>query len=452
MQKGFLGESAGTFPGEHLGLRSIEASCIARGIEVAVINGQTANHRTLDETWAAIESAAAGGEPATVGFTGSSELFEEVEDLAGRVRARWPRAKVVLGHDFGTLNAREVLDRYPVIDFVIRGEGEQSYCDLAAALESGADLGGVPGLVYRRDGSRLASTGLHAPLDLDALPPPTRADVPPVLEMGLAAAAFASRGCAYRCNYCTTGALAGMLAGDGTHRYRSVTALADEIEALIRDYGVRHVTIIDDLFVSRQRSSRERARHFAQEIIDRGVDISLKFDCRVDSIEPELFGLLSQAGLREVFIGIESSSDSQLSYYNKTYDPAASSQEDFIRKQIAICHELDIKVSPGIITYHPHVTRDELLLTADLMDFCEYRASYPYWSTIMAYPGTQLYADYARDGLLTGEWPVPGWKFSDKRAERHYRSVKAAAAADPYDYETVRDTFRSELANWDLPL
>src|SRR5919201_4218949 len=60
-----------SLPGEHLGLRSIEASCAARGIPIDVINGQVLFHRSIAETWEALgASARRHGPPVLVGFTG----------------------------------------------------------------------------------------------------------------------------------------------------------------------------------------------------------------------------------------------------------------------------------------------------------------------------------------------------------------------------------------------
>lgn len=453
LQKQFLGPSAATFPGEHLGLRSMEAYALDHGVEVTVVNGQTSNHRTLDETWSAIEDAVAKmTDVSVIGFTGTCEMYPEVQYLAGRVKDRYPEIPTLVGHDFGTLNARKVLETNPDIDFIIRGEGERSATELAQALRSRGDVSQVPNLIYRRPGGGIAVNPMHSPLDLDAIPVATRGDLAAVTEMGLAAAVFTTRGCPYKCTYCTTGALGDLLPGEPAYRFRSVTRVVDEIETLVTEHGLRHVTVVDDLFVSKQKASQERAVAFAQEIIRRGLQVSLKVDCRIDSVDPAIFGLLARAGLSEVFVGIETSSDSQLENYRKTYSVTATSQESYIREQVGILRDLGIAVSPGIIAYHPKVTREELRLTADLIDFLGYRATYPFWSTIMAYPGTPLYTEYVKADLLDVGWPVPEWRFVDPRASRHYSAVKSAAQDNRFDFEYIRDAFRRGLDSWDMAL
>lgn len=395
LQKQFLGRHTATFPGEHLGLRSIEAYALDRGVEATVVNAQAENHRSLEDTWSAIEDAVAHmSDVSVIGFTGTCEMFSEIQDLAGRVKARWPEVSTLMGHDFSSLNAARLLSTNSDIDYIIRGEGEKSTTELAIALRRDGNVSGVPGLAYRRPDGRVAFNPMHTPLELDTLPLATRGDLPPVIEMGLAAAVFTTRGCPYKCTYCTTGALSRLQPHSLAYRSRSVVRVVDEIGKLVTQHGIQHVTIVDDLFVSKQRSSQERALNFAHEIIARELTVSLKVDCRVDSIDPVLFGKLAEAGLSEVFVGIETASDSQLANYRKIYSPTAENQESYIRKQIRILGDLGISVSPGIITYHPKVTREELTLTADLIDLLGYRATYPFFSRVMAYPGTPLYQEY----------------------------------------------------------
>lgn len=445
-----LGPAASTFPGEHLGLRSIQAYCREQGLKAEVVNGHVLRHLSLDETWQAIcDVYEAQGGLEIVGFTGTLEMFEENAELARRVKAAWPDTLTVFGHDFASLNYMRLLDENPQFDIVSRGEGEIAFAELGKAVRDKRPLNEVPNIAFRSEAGEIVTNPLHPGLDLDSLPFPDRGDLPHIMEMGLAPAVFTSRGCLYRCNYCTTGQIASLLKGRNSYRMRSIPKVVDEIESLIREYDLKWLTIVDDLFVGNEKHSRERAIEFAEEMIRRGVKIDFKIDVRIDSIEEELFALLAKAGLKEIFVGIETASDEQLAFYGKVYDRGAGSQFDVIKSKLDIVHKLGISVSPGILTYHPTVTRHQLQLTAELLEYCNYRASYPLWSTITIYPGTPLYEEYRQSGVVAGEWPYLGWKFADKKAEIHYLRVKRAAKEHRFDYEAMRKAFLDALDKWD---
>jgi len=356
-----------SLPGEHLGLRSIEASCMVRDIPVEVINGQVLFHRSIAETWAAIRGTAQrNGEPYLVGFTGPCQVFSENLELAAHAKQAWPGCTTVLGHDFATLNYPRILREHPEFDLVILGEGEVAFPALAEALAEGRNpaAAGIPGVAARHT----ALTSRPA-LDIDTLPWPSRGDLGAVLAAGLSAAVFTSRGCPYRCTYCTTGEVSAGIAARDRQRLKSLNNVVAEIEYLVTGHGVRFVNITDDLFLTKSPASRERAQDLARRLISAKLDLSFMCDSRIDSIDRETYGLLREAGLRRVFIGIETSNPQQLEFYNKRYTRSAN-RRSYIRSQLAIVEDLGIEVIPGIITYHAESSVAELRDALELIDEC----------------------------------------------------------------------------------
>ena len=99
---------------------------------------------------------------------------------------------------------RGQVDAGRLIDYLIVGEGEKGLEALAKSVL--CPNGGVPGLVYRKDGTNNEKSGSKAYPDLDALPLPDFSDTPPgryhspvpVLPY------LSSRGCPWRrCAFCT---------------------------------------------------------------------------------------------------------------------------------------------------------------------------------------------------------------------------------------------------------
>ncbi|MGO4716211.1 B12-binding domain-containing radical SAM protein [Bradyrhizobium sp. 2TAF24] len=439
-----------SFPGEHLGLLALTASCRAAGLEVASVNGQVANHRTLQQTWEAMVAAAPGG-PAVVGLSGPCQVLAENLALARRVRTHWPDCRIVMGHDFATLNYHRLLRTYDCLDAVVVGEGEGAFpriVDAARAGRSFVDIGGAA--VRDGRGEVRLSVTQALPLDLDTLPWVARDHLPQVLAAGMSAGIYSARGCPYRCSFCTTGQAAARLGKRGSHRLRSIDDVVDEIERLVTDFAIPHLTIVDDLFLTSHPESQERARLFADRLWRRSLGVPFMIDARVDSIDAATFSALRKAGLHRVFVGVETGSDAQLARYNKRYHRSVKDAA-FVERQMRVLVELGIDVVPGIITYHPEIEPIELIDTLKAIDASGYRGIYQFMNRLFVHPGTSLWQDYRLRGLLVEEWPVPQWTFRHDGAARLERDVLDAAAAG-LGFHEVRAIFergvRAWLAEW----
>jgi hypothetical protein len=130
---------------------------------------------------------------------------------------------------------------------------------------------------------------------------------------------FTKRGCPFRCAFCTKGArIDGVTAtGAAAWRHKSARASAREFLELADRFGAGHITITDDLFTGRDPRTHEWVGEFASELIDAGNRTSFMIDTRADGVDHELFALLRRAGLRRVFVGVESGSDEVLVELNK---------------------------------------------------------------------------------------------------------------------------------------
>jgi radical SAM superfamily enzyme YgiQ (UPF0313 family) len=433
-----------SFPGEHLGLQALASACRRKGLQVSVVNGQILLHKSLDETWRIILARAGNEPPAVVGFSGPNQVFAENVALARRVKERWSDTVTVLGADFATLNANRILNDYDVFDAIVEGEAEAAFPALCTAAAAGDAFAQLPGVVTR-DTVRVARRA-PPPLNLDDIPWVARDDTRAVLALGLSAGVYSSRGCPYRCSFCTTGQVSARNGQDG-HREKSIENVIDEIDYLATDFGIDHVTITDDLFVTKHPASQERARRFGARYKARGLSsIPFMIDCRVDSMDRETLSVLRSAGLYRVFVGIETASADTLDAYDKLYVNSALPQ--YINDRLRIASDLGIDVIPGIITYHPAVTVPELRRTLDVVDSVGYRGSFQFLNKVVAHPGTPIWNSYVAKGYLNPEWPVPQWGFRDSDAQSVADAAFAAAAAGG-DFDQIRGALLGAIEQWE---
>jgi radical SAM superfamily enzyme YgiQ (UPF0313 family) len=431
-----------SYPGEHLGLMALVAVLRQAGVPVRSVNGQTENHRLVDQTWDMMLRAGREISVDLIGFSGPCQVFEENRDLARRARKQWPNAKIVLGHQFATLNYKRILSDYPEFDIVAIGEAEASIVPLAAATGA-AELEKISGIAWRDDdGTIRIQRAPVEPLDLDTLPEIARDELPQILDIGVSATVYTTRGCPYRCSYCTTGQMAGQLHKKLGYRERSIEPVVDEIERLIKDFDIPHLTIVDDLFVAKTPESFARAIEFARTLRRRKVQVPFMLDCRLDSADPEVFRELREAGLYRVFVGIETGSGDQLTFYNKRY--GEKYDVDYVRRRVGGMQDLGIEVIPGILTYHPASSPEELRETLRVIDACGYVSTWQFLCEIFAHPGTTLWTQYHRAGWLETEWPVPVWQLQDSRT-RYVRDAVLKAVQDGGGHTEARDAFALAL-------
>jgi radical SAM superfamily enzyme YgiQ (UPF0313 family) len=441
-------EAISDFPGEHLGLGSIAAFCRSRGQTVTIVNGIAKEHRSIDETFADIQAAVlADGAPALIGFSGTSLVHAATTSLLQRCKEAWPDARTMLGYDFATLNYDRLLRTDTNIDFICRGEGELVFSTLLDRLVQKKDYTDIPGLAYRDARGQIAANEPIA-CNLNELPWPARDDLPHVLAAGLGPGVYASRGCPYRCNYCALGASSALLAKE-SYRLRDVEAVVEEIVFLYRDYGMRNVTIVDDLFVTKSPAAHERAHAFADLLISKQLDLRFMIDCRVDSIEKNLFEHLYRAGLRKIFVGVETPDPEQLAKYNKKYLIKKARPQDRLRE----AKDIGLEVVPGLLTFHPRSAVKELRRILEFVEDVGWHGKFQLLHRIRAYPGTPLYDEYSRDGLLTvGTWPNEDWVSADPRMDQFVKRVTFEALRPKSTWDDVKAIFRSELDALDAGL
>jgi radical SAM superfamily enzyme YgiQ (UPF0313 family) len=166
-------------------------------------------------------------------LVGIASLFTAYSDMALAVartaKASLPGCTVVLGGHHPTSLPAAVMEE-PAVDLVLRGEGEVGLPALAAALKSGRNFAGVPGIVYRNPDGTLHICEPALCRDPDQLPVPA---------FGLIRRKFyqrygmdsivvtAGRGCPLACSYCATGVRSWM-----GFRRRSVSAVLREIRTV----------------------------------------------------------------------------------------------------------------------------------------------------------------------------------------------------------------------------
>ena len=185
--------------------------------------------------------------------------------IAGLIRALRPSTRVVVGGYDPSLDV-DAYTQSPDIDFIVRGEGEHTLCELLRALENDRDASGIAGVSYRTpDGFQHNRDRAVAPLATSALRLPNRAAR--VLRgytlLGRRVDVVeTSRGCTYDCSFCSIIEMRGR----NFHPYSIDRVLADIADA--RAHGAEAIFMVDDNITL----DIERFEKLCTAIVDAGFD------------------------------------------------------------------------------------------------------------------------------------------------------------------------------------
>ncbi|MCD8045804.1 MAG: B12-binding domain-containing radical SAM protein [Clostridiales bacterium] len=284
-------------------------------------------------------------------------------ELADRVH-REGHAMVIMGGMHATYLPEEAAEH---ADHVITGEGEKVILDVVEGRRTEKIVQGIP--IENLD---------EVPFpDYDILKTPCES-----------ANVLTTRGCPYRCTFCTTSRMF------SPYRQRSVDHVIEEIR-MYKERGFRYMNFEDDNFTA----DKERAKEICRRMIAENLVFKETFFFgRADMADDEeLLDLLQQAHLTRVLIGIESLNQKALNSIHK------GQNIENIRKAGAACEKHGIRVIASIVLGLDDDTKEDIHRS---IQFAKDIHAYQLQPAILTpYPGTPVYEEMKQEGrMLDGSW------------------------------------------------
>ena len=232
---------------------------------------------------------------------GTSSMGTAAEILAAAKRVLG-NVTTVIGGIYPTLRYQEVLDLYPAIDFVVRGEGDLTFSELVNVLESNKSLDGVAGIAYISQGQVKVTAERPLIKNLDSLTPAWDLlewrdytyYIFPGSRLGVVST---SRGCGKSCWDCTQIRLKLRC-----WRARSVESVTAEIEMLVREFE------LDVILIANELSTRDQARwtKILDWLITKKLDVKLLVESTAADIirDKDIIQKYKRAGIVHILMGI----------------------------------------------------------------------------------------------------------------------------------------------------
>jgi radical SAM superfamily enzyme YgiQ (UPF0313 family) len=167
--------------------------------------------------------------------------------IAREVNRLHPSIKIILGGPQASVVDIQTMKAFPFIDFVVRGEAEETFPLLLEALSVtnvSIKLENLPGITFRRGNEIIHNSNAPPILDLDSLPLPAYYLDPNIkeyknipLEIG--------RGCPFNCTFCSTNDFF-----NRRFRFKSPQKMIEQMKLVKDMYGINHIDLMHDNFTA----------------------------------------------------------------------------------------------------------------------------------------------------------------------------------------------------------
>ncbi len=316
-------------------------------------------------------------------------LFAEVvKDIFPKTKIVWGgAAPTMLGHDF--INS-------PLVDIVIRGQGEKTIVELAKALENKKALNGIRGLLYKNrkkiiksSEREILSRDIFALYNYSLIPTERYLRKDEHINSRVLNH-VSSQGCPFGCGFCSEVPL--------YHRHwvaESTEKIIQEVSVLIETYNANGIKFYDaNFFVN-----KPRVLSFAQKVLDKGWKIRWAASAHPKNLlsyNKKELNIIKESGCSRILIGAESGNDEELKYIKKDI-----TTDDVIRVA-KMLKQIEIHGSFTIIVGYPGFPEDNIKKT---LDFGEKIARIGSIHEVKAhvftpYPGTPLYKQAIQYGFV----------------------------------------------------
>jgi magnesium-protoporphyrin IX monomethyl ester (oxidative) cyclase len=406
-------------PNAPLGIAYIGAVLEQAGYDVkildAFIEGWEVDTRVSEEKllvglpYERIKEIIASENPDVVGVTSMfTSQRKNVHRIAEVVKQVDRDIVVIIGGAHPTSAPESVLED-PNVDVIVLGEGDNTIVPLLCCIESNGNLAELDGIGFHGiSGCPVVIDKTTQIENLDTIPFPARHLLP--MEKYFAAgirhggysrgkravSMISSRGCQYRCNFCTA-----FKVFTRRPRMRSIKNVLAEIDELVNKYGVDEIFFEDDQLIAKQRRAGDLFDAMAAKYklvwdTPNGVSPWL--------LDDEIIGKMKAAGCYRINLAIESGNQYVLDkIINKPV------KLDRLPELVRTIRKYDIEVGTFLVVGNIGAGGIETIQQIkESFTFCRKLGLFPHASLLTAYPGSEVLDIAQKNNYL-----VPGFDWDN---------------------------------------
>lgn len=356
-----------------MGLHYLGAACIAAGHDVLCVNW-SAPGSSPQEIVATLNNY----KPEVIGFSIFHGNRWGALDIAQSARELLPRATIVFGGVGATFLPEFLLNNFPCVDIVVKGEADVSFPLLLRALQGGGALHAVPGIAFRR-GGEVVETEAPPPVEnLDDLPMPAERFTFQHLAL--------TRGCPGKCTFCGSPGFWGPKVRSHSPEY-----FVEQMR-LLHQRGVRFFYVSDDTFTLR----KDAVLRICELLGSIKLKVRWAAISRVDRVDSSILTAMRKAGCIQISYGVESGSPQIRKMMRKNVS------NEQVERAFRLTTEHGILARAYIIYGSPGETEQTIEESVQLLR--RIKPCISLFHVMSVFPGTELYKRCLQEERITEEY------------------------------------------------
>ena len=322
-----------------------------------------------------------------------SATWPYVRQVLQAIREAFPDVPIVVGGEHITAVPEYVLDTCPAVDYCIKGEGERALVMLSNSLCETNDpeeiSKRVPGIVLRIHGKAIHGIGANRIRDIDNIPEPDWTIFPIQkfldggyqhgVDRGRSMPILASRGCPYRCTFCSSPQMWTTL-----WKARSPDAVVNEMKGYIEKYNAENFDFYDLTAIVK----KEWIIEFCKKVIEKLPPIKwqLPSGTRSEAIDEETAKYMYDSGCCNIIYAPESANIKTLALIKKKVNP----KKVLVSMRAASKNNLEVKANI-LIGFPGERKRDTLANTLYFIKMAWVGVQDATCFPFSPYPGSELF-------------------------------------------------------------
>ncbi|HAV77747.1 MAG TPA: magnesium-protoporphyrin IX monomethyl ester cyclase, partial [Anaerolineae bacterium] len=273
-----------------------------------------------------------------LGHSGSTATHKTAIKTIHEIKRTYPNITVIYGGVYPSYADKSIMRECGEIDFIVRGEGEQTIVGLVRTLENGGELEYVDGVTWRHGDEIIANRSRNPIVNLDQYRPGWELvdwSLYQLFGFKRAAGLQFSRGCTLTCSYC------GQWMFWKKWRHRSPENIVEHLKVLKEIYNVDYVWFADENF----SADKETVKRLLELIIESKLDLSLNINMTAADVvrDADILQRYKAAGVDYIVMGVESLKDSVVANIRK------NNPFDVSKEAVRLLHAHDIISLTNII-------------------------------------------------------------------------------------------------------